>query len=73
MWIPKWLGECYSRLYVHFGHELFTFNDAKKFLSLDENKLSVLFSKLHSKRFLLVFKHGKPKFYRLLDPENVVF
>jgi hypothetical protein len=73
MWIPRWLGECYSKLYTCFGQELFTFNDAKKYLSLDEDRLSVAFSKLHSKRFLLVFDHKKPRHYRLLDPENVIF
>jgi len=70
MWIPKWLGECYSRLYVRFGRELFTFSEAKKFLSFDENKLSVVFSKLHSRRILLVFDRGRLRLYRLLDPEN---
>jgi len=73
MWIPRWLGECYSRLYVRFGRELFTFSEAKKFLSFDESKLSVAFSKLHSRRILLVFDRGRPRLYRLLDPENFIF
>jgi hypothetical protein len=30
MWIPKWLGEVYSKLYVNFGVEPFTFEKAKK-------------------------------------------
>jgi len=72
MWVPKWLGECYSRLYVKFGQELFTFRDAEEYLSFGGSKLSVAFSKLHSRRFLLVFDRGKPRFYRLLDPENLV-
>ena len=73
MWIPRWLGECYSRLYVKFGMEPFTFSEAKKILSLDESKLSVAFSKLHSRRILLVFDRGRPRLYRLLDPENFLF
>jgi len=72
MWVPRWLGECYSKLYVRFSLEVFTFNEAMKFLSFSENKLSVAFSKLHSRRFLTVFKAGRPRLYRLLDPENVV-
>ena len=72
MWIPKWLGECYSKLYMQFGQELFTFSEARKYLPLDENKLSVAFSKLHSKRVLLIFNHGRPKLYRLMDPENFI-
>ncbi|PDM26132.1 hypothetical protein CP083_05430 [Candidatus Bathyarchaeota archaeon B24-2] len=73
MWIPRWLGECYSRLYMRFGQELFTFREAEEFLSFGEGKLSVAFSKLHSKRLLLIFDRGKPRLYRLLDPENVIF
>lgn len=73
MWVPKWLGECYSRLYVKFRSNLFTFNDARKLLSINENRLSVAFSKLHSKRFILVFNRSRPRLYRLLDPENMVF
>lgn len=70
MWIPKWLGELYSKLYLRFGIELFTFSEAKEFLSISENKLSVAFSKLHSKRVLLLFDRSRPRLYRLLDPNN---
>ncbi|MFN3621790.1 MAG: nucleotidyltransferase family protein, partial [Nitrososphaerales archaeon] len=73
MWLSKRLGEYYSRLYVRFGQELFTFNEAADALSLDKNSLSVAFSKLHSKRALLIFNREKPRVYRLLDPENFVF
>lgn len=73
MWIPRWLGKCYSRLYLRFGEELFTFSEAEKFLSLSKAKLSVAFSKLHTKRILLIFDRGRPRLYRLLDPVNFVF
>jgi len=72
MWIPKWLGECYSGLFAHFGHELFTFQQAREFLSVNETKLAVAFSKLHSKRVLLIFDHRRPRFYRLLNPDNFI-
>jgi len=72
MWIPKWLGECYSKLFTHFGQELFTFQQAKELLSMSETKLAVAFSKLHTKRILLIFSPGKPRLYRLLDPENFI-
>lgn len=52
---------------------LFTFNDARNILLIDENRFSVAFSKLHSKRFILVFDRSRPRLYRLLDPENIVF
>lgn len=70
MWIPRWLGECYSGLHTHVGQELFTFQRARELLSMDETKLSVAFSKLHSERVLLIFDRGKPRSYRLMDPEN---
>jgi predicted nucleotidyltransferase len=73
MWLSRWLGECYSKLYVRFGLELFTFSEARDFLSFDENRPSVAFSKLHSKRVLHVFDLGRPRLYRLLDPENFLF
>lgn len=73
MWIPAWLGECYSKLYTKFGKELFSFSEAETFLSLDRNKLSVAFSKLHSKRILLIFHRGRPRLYRLLNPENFIY
>lgn len=73
MWIPKWLGECYSKLYMKFKLDLFTFNDAKNVLSFNDNKLSVALSILHSKRLVLVFKKSKPRIYRLIDPENMIF
>lgn len=44
------------------------FSEAKEFLLFSENKLSVAFSKLHSKRILHIFDRSKPRLYRLLDP-----
>jgi len=72
MWVPRWLGECYSRLFTHFEQETFTFQQARELLSADKNKLAVAFSKLHSKRILLILDHGKPRRYRVLDPENFI-
>lgn len=72
MWIPSWLGETYSKLYTKFEGELFTFQEAKEFLSFNENKLAVAFSKLHSNRILLIFEAARPRLYRLLDPQNFV-
>jgi predicted nucleotidyltransferase len=72
LWIPAWLGEVYSQLYAKYGTELFKFQEARSFLSLNENKLAVAFSKLHSRRLLLTFETGKPRLYRLLDPQNFI-
>lgn len=72
MWIPSWLGETYSRLYLELGCELFTFKEALSLLGVDENRLSVAFSRLHKHRVLLVFKAGKPRLYRLIDPRGLI-
>jgi len=72
MWIPSWLGETYSKLYTRFGCGLFTFQEAKDFLAFNENKLAVAFSKLHSHRILLIFEAGRPRLYRLLDPQGFI-
>ncbi len=73
MWIPKWLGEIYSKLFVAFEHELFTFNQAKSLLSMSENKLSVAFSKLHSRRLITIFERSVPRVYRLMGPQFLVY
>ena len=73
MWVPRWLGEIYAKLYVRFGTGLFTFQDARHALSMDKSKLAVALSRLHSNRILLVFRSRRPKLYRLLDPTNFLF
>lgn len=72
MWIPAWLGGVYTRLFLGFECELFTFKDALELLQMGENRLSVAFSRLHKKRVLLVFDEGRPRRYRLLDPEGFI-
>jgi predicted nucleotidyltransferase len=72
MWIPTWLGEAYSRLFLRFENELFTFKEARESLQVDENRLAVAFSKLHKHRILLVFNDKRPRLYRLLDPKGFI-
>ncbi len=70
MWLPAWLGRTYVTLYMEFKNELFTFQEAQELLSAKENWLAVVFSKLHSKKILMIFERSKPRLYRLLDPLN---
>lgn len=72
VWIPKWLGDIYSKLFVGFGKGLFAFSQAEEFLDVDAGKLAVAFSKLHSERILTVFERSRPRVYRLLDPDNFI-
>ncbi|RLE49700.1 MAG: hypothetical protein DRJ33_08020 [Candidatus Methanomethylicota archaeon] len=70
MWLPRWLGEVYAKLFMCFGVELFTFDDALKVLNVDRAWLNVVFSKLHAKRVLCVYERSRPRLYRLLKPES---
>ena len=72
MWIPRWLGEIYSKLFISFETALFTFSQAEEFLDSDAGKLAVAFSKLHSERILTIFKRSRPRVYRLLDPSYFI-
>jgi len=73
MWIPRWLGEIYARLFLTFETELFTVSQAKEVLNLPVGRLNVAFSQLHSKRILTIFKRSRPRVYRLLDPIDFIF
>lgn len=66
------MGEIYSRLHLSFETSPFTFAQAEEALDIDPNKLSVAFSKLHSVRILTIFKRGRPRVYRLLDPSTFI-
>jgi hypothetical protein len=68
LWIPRWLGEIYSNLFLRFERELFTVSEAGEALQIDKARLNVAFSHLHSKRVLMIFKRSRPRLYRLLDP-----
>jgi hypothetical protein len=72
MWIPRWLGEIYSKLLLRFKTELFTFTQAEEALCTEPGRLNVAFSKLHSERILTIFKRSGPRFYRLLEPSNFI-
>ncbi len=70
MWVPKWLGEAYAKLYVEFGVNIFTFSDVAKVLTLSENMVKAVLSGLHRHGLLIVFERKRPRVYRLLSPEN---
>lgn len=72
MWIPRWLGEIYSRLFLSFETTPFTFAQSEEALNGETEKLRVAFSKLHSERILTVFKRSRPRVYRLLDPSTFI-
>ncbi len=72
MWVPRWLGEAYSKLYRTFNSEVFQFAHAQKTLSFGDSKLRAAFSYLHRRRLVLVISQGRPRTYRLLPPDYFV-
>ena len=72
VWLPRWLGEIYSKLYLEFEGCLFNFEQARSILGLDAGRLNVAFSRLHSQRVLTIFRRTRPRLYRLVDPESFI-
>ena len=72
MWIPRWLGETYVRLYSGFGLEAFTLNDAVKVLGKSEEWVNVAFSRLHKFRLVYLLERSKPRLYRVVSPEAMI-
>lgn len=73
MWLPRWLGELYARVYVNFGAEPFTFAEAVKLLGQSREKLSIAFSRLHAARVLFYHSRARPRLYRVLKPESLLY
>jgi predicted nucleotidyltransferase len=72
MWIPRWLGETYARLYLEFGLEAFTLSNAVKVIGRDEKWVNVAFSRLHKLRLLYLFERSRPRLYRVVSPEAMI-
>ncbi len=70
MWLPRWVGEIYSKIFYYYNLDTFTFNDILKILDLDKNRLMVAFSYLHKTGALTIFRKTRPRIYRLLEPNN---
>lgn len=72
MWIPRWLGEAYSKLYIKFGKGTFRLREAQDVLEVDGNRARITLHHLHRRRVLLIFERKRPRLYRLLSPENFI-
>jgi len=74
MWLPRWLGGSYAKLYTCFMLDPFDFNQACGVLKSDEQKVRLVLSRLRRAGYLTVFsKVGRKRIYRLLDPSLAVF
>ncbi|MEM2909455.1 MAG: nucleotidyltransferase domain-containing protein [Nitrososphaerota archaeon] len=70
MWIPRWLGEGYARLYSSFSRGIFTFDDVCKRLGLSSSRAHIFLSALRKSGALIDFRRGRPRLYRLLEPRS---
>jgi hypothetical protein len=72
MWLPKWLGENYCRLYAEVGTRMFDFGDALRTLQQPEGKLRVILSELRRSGFMdVIARKNRKRMYRLADPREV--
>lgn len=65
-WMPKWIGEIYSRLWAKFGENTFYYDDAEKlFGKLAPNYLS----EIKKAQALFIFgREARKRVYRLVSP-----
>lgn len=70
MWIPKWVGEGFARLYSSFSRGVFGFSDVCKTLGVSPSRGHVLLTALRKSGALIDFRKGRPRLYRLLDPRS---
>lgn len=76
-WIPNWLAEKYSLLYLSSRVEAFDFEEAKRVFKLEDKRIvSVILTQLRKRGFLISWRDSvdpRRKFFKLISPENVVF
>ncbi len=74
MWLPRWLGRSYAKLYSCFELDLFDFKQVRGALGLNEQKARLVLSRLKRAGYLTLFsKAGRKRIYRLLDPSLAVY
>ena len=74
MWIPRWLGKYYCKLYSEFDTREFKFEEALERLGIDEQRLRLILSNLRRSAFLDVLaRRNRKRIYRLAEPSEVVF
>jgi len=74
MWLPRWVGELYARLYAEFGGEPFRFEDALN-LSRSASAAKVALSELRRVGGVYVHRRGEGgrRAYRLCEPRVLTY
>ncbi len=73
MWLPKWVGEVYKKLYTKFNREIFYFDDVLN-ISRSLSSAKVVLHEL--RKVGAVYVHGRierKRTYRLCDPEVLLY
>jgi predicted nucleotidyltransferase len=70
VWLQRWLGESYAKLYAKYGRGIFTFREALEALNSEAGRTHLALSYLRKMGVLIDFRRGVPKLYRLLEPRS---
>ncbi|MCX8188697.1 MAG: nucleotidyltransferase domain-containing protein [Nitrososphaeria archaeon] len=73
MWLPRWVGEVYKKLYTKFNREIFYFDDV---LDISKSFSSAKVVLYELRKVGAVYVHGrvgKKRAYRLCDPEVLLY
>jgi len=72
--LPNWLWNTYSKLYLEFDEDVFTFDEAMKILSAAKSRTLITLSHLRRRGWLIRFKtEGRRRIYRVLSPGDALF
>ena len=71
-WVPRWLGECYVKLFLEYGEKPFSSEACQRNLHKGMNSVRVALSKLAKEGYLVKERVGRRVLYRCLDPYKVV-
>lgn len=69
VWVPAWLGNFYSRIYLYYGDRPFSVEEVGEELNVDGQKLRVILFRLHRAGYVERVARGV---YRALDPLVIV-
>lgn len=71
-WVPEWLGEYYSKLFLKFGEGYFSAEECKETVGKSLSSVRVALSKLTREGYLLRRREGRRAFYRCRDPYELI-
>jgi hypothetical protein len=67
-WVPRWLGETYTTLFLEYGEDSFSSTDCQKTLGKTMSSTRVSLSKLAREGYLVKERKGRKILYTCIDP-----